>query len=566
MTRFVTPLLFVFLAFAFLSPLCADPSLDEDTVPNHILYLMHTGETSKALRAYQARRKATGVNDFELIEQLGLILLHQGYRTRDPEIQCLTLFGAGISTNEKALYLLEQGMGSGEPEQQLIALNFLSRYQNDYADLVVHRAMGSNSLLVRLEAAFQLALRKDPRAVGQTEALMAKIPELLWPIFPQIYAASGSHEAKKILRRLLIHSDETVRIATILSIAESGHDDFLPHLRRMVGHHGPAQQEACATALGMLKDETSAPLLFKLTKSSSDTVKLAAYVSLYHLGRHEVREDVEALAKAGNLFAIYQLRHMPGSKEMLATLLASSDMPVKANAAVALLELGDSRCVPVISQLLLKDSRDLALGKLTSQGGSLMAVKVIPSAQQQFQDNAVGSERSLHLREALLAKTIELPENDFLVLAHAIFDGQQNDLIPALTEILENHSTKSVIELLKKHQQKVGAPLVRNYCNLALYRLRQPGPYAKNLLDWVAQQRNIDLIKFRPLLPIDERDSEDVQFELTPQETSRLLVEAFEAFVRSQDDQGIDALISIIEDGNPKNKYALIGLLMRAIQ
>ena len=62
------------------------------------------------------------------------------------------------------------------------------------------------------------------------------------------------------------------------------------------------------------------------------------------------------------------------------------------------------------------------------------------------------------------------------------------------------------------------------------------------------------------------RDKTHTSFELTPQETSRLLVDAFEAFVSAQDDKGVDMLISVIQSGNTKNKYALIGLLMRAIQ
>lgn len=538
----------------------------QSTATNHILFLMHTGETAKALQAYQEYRNAAGKNDFELIEQIGLILLDQGYRSKDSEIQRLTVFGAGVSTNEKALYILEEGMSNPDPEHQLIALNFLARFRNDRADLAIQRAMSSNSLLVRLEAAFKLSTRKDPRAVGQTEALMSKVPEQIWPIFPQIYAECGTPEAKKILRKLMTHKDEVVRIATVLSLADSGHDDFLPHLRRMMSHHGAPQQEACATALGVLKDENSAKSFLALSKNANPNVKLAALASLYRLGRHETINDVAAMANQGNLFAINALGNMPGSEDTLAKLLQSDQLQIKINAAAALLNLRDKRCLPIIAQLLLRDSRDIALGKISSQGLSLNALKVVPSAQQNFEDDPVGLEVSLHLREGLLAKAVELPEKEFLSLAHALLESQQSDLIPALSEVLENHPTPPVIELLKKHQQKVGAPLIRNYCNLTLYRLKEPGPYAQNLLEWVKLQRETDLIRFRPLVPIDQRLTNDAGFELTPQEASGLLVGAFEAFVAGQDDIGIDVLISIIQTGNPKNKYALIGLLMRAIQ
>jgi HEAT repeat protein len=542
------------------------PACAQSTTPNHILYLMHAGETAKALQAYQKYRKEIGANDFDLLEQIGLILLDQGFRSRDTEVQCLTLFGAGISTNEKALYILEEGAISGDPEQQIIALNFLTRYQNDRADLAIHRAMGSNSLLVRLETALKLSVRKDPKAVSQTEALMAKVPEEIWPIFPQIFAANGSPEARKILRKLLTHKDEAVRIGAIASMAEYNLDDFIPHIRRMASHPGSAQQEMCATALGILKDEKSASHLQHLTKSVHANVRLAALTSLYRLGRHDTMKDVAKHACEGNVFAITLLGEMPGSEEILAKLLQSPYPLIKINAAAALLNHKDRRCLPVIVQMLLRDSRDMALGKTHSQGTSLIALKAIPSALQNFEEDPVGAEVSLHLRESLLAQAVELPENDFLALANAIFDAQQNDLIPLLVEVLENHPTQAAIDLLKKHQQKVGAPLVRNYCNLALYRLKQPGPYLQNLTDWVTLQRDVDLIRFRPLVPIDFLDAGDLVFDLTPQETSRLLIEAFESFVSSQDDKGIDILISIIQTGNPKNKYALIGLLMHAIQ
>lgn len=538
----------------------------ESSTINHILYLMHTGETAKALETYQAYRKNTGSYDFELIEQMGLILLDQGFRTRDNEIQQLTLFGAGISTDERVLYIIEDALKNGQPELQIIALNFLSKFQNTKADQAIYKAMASNSLLIRLETALQLAQKKDPKAVSQTEALMAKVPEEIWPIFPQIFAGSGSPDAKKILRKLLTHRDELVRIAVILSIAENGHDDFLPHIRRMAAHLEPAQQEASCTALGILKDEKSAPKLLHLSKSVHPNVRLAALNSLYLLGRLEAGAEIMKMASTGDVFAIYQLGKIPGSEDLLKKLMNVDNLQIKINAAVALLELGDKACIPMIATFLVRNTRDLGLGKLSSQGKSLTALKVIPSAHQNFEENPVAQELSLHLKEALLLKTIELPELEFLKLAHTIFETEQNDLVPALTALLENHATENAIELLKKHQQKIGAPLVRNYCNLALYRMKQPGPYAENLQNFVTLQKNIDLIQFRPVVTIDLREIHEKAFELTPQETSRLLVEAFEAFASSQDDRGIDLLISVIQTGNPKNKYALIGLLMRAIQ
>lgn len=544
----------------------SSPSHTAMSPVNHILFLMHLGDTARALEAYKLHTREMGAQDFELLERMGLILLDQGYRSREPETQLLTLYGAGISMDEKALYILEEGLTNIQPELQLIALNFLAKYQNDRADEVIHRAMASNYLIIRLEAALQLATKKDPKAFAQTEALMAKVDEELWSVFPQIYAVCGDAQSMKMLRKLLTNPNESVRIEAVLGAAVHGRDDLLPSIRRLATHHEPAQQEACAAALGALKDENSLARLEQLAHSPTLTVRLAALNALYQLGRKDVRIQVEAIANDNNPFAITLLGSMPDSEKTLRNLLRSESLQTRAIAALALLELGDPNCLPVISDLIVKDAKDLALLKVSSQGKSLSTFKIIPSSQQNLKDTPLALEVSLHLREAILTAAVELPEKHFLILANAIFEAQENDLVPMLAEVMANHPTPGSIELLKKHRQKAGAPLIRNYCNLALYKLKEPGPYADNLREWVTQQRNVDLIRFRPMVPWNIRNEIESSFQLTPQETSRLLVDAFEAFVSTQDDKAIDMLISVIQNGNPKNKYALIGLLMRAIQ
>jgi hypothetical protein len=214
---------------------------DRTAAQNHILYLMHTGDLVRALEEYRTYTKQIGCHDVDVLERIGLVLLDQGYRTKDPEVQVLTLFGAAISTNEKALYILEEAMSNDQPQIQLMALNFLAKFHNDRADQIMHRALTSNILLIRFEAALHLASMKDNKAVGQTEALMVKVPEQAWPLFPQIYGLIGTPEAKKIMRRMSSHKDELVRIATILSISENGLDDMLPIVRRLSSHHEPVR-------------------------------------------------------------------------------------------------------------------------------------------------------------------------------------------------------------------------------------------------------------------------------------------------------------------------------------
>lgn len=525
---------------------------------------MQAGQTQPALQLYQDYYVQKGRHDLDLVQKMGLILLEQGSRSDDPEIQLLSLFGAGISLNEKILPILEDAIKNRQPQIQLVALNFLSEYQNDRADVALNRALKSEFLIIRLEGAYRLAEKQAPSALGQVEALMSKLDSDLLSVFPPLLAMIGTPSAIKSLRKLLAHSNENVRIAAILSVAEYGRDDLLPVVRRLAMHHTMLQQEACALALGEMKDTSSIPLLENLTRSSVASVRLAALQALYRLGQHEMLKKIEIEAKNSNLFAIQILGEMPGSENVLAELSGSSDLQVRINASLALLERRDPRCTRALIEILVRDARDLAFTKTVSPGKALMAYRAIPSAQQNLAEDSTAFELSLAIRERTLSKTRDLPEKNFLQLAQVIFDVQQNDLVPILVGLLENLQSADAIALLKKSQQKAGAPLIRNYCNLALYRLHEEGPYIENLTTWVSQQQQGELIRFRPIVPWDE--GEPTAFHLTPKETSRLLIDTFETLSASQEDTGINVLLNAIQNGNSKNKYALAGLLIRASQ
>lgn len=533
--------------------------------PNRVLFLMQGGNLSQALKLYREYVKQIGHHDPDLLQHMGQILLEQGFRTKDPEIQLLTLFGAGISFNEKTMHLLEEGLKSSQPELQLASLNFLARFQNDDADLALNKALTSNYLVIRLEGVYQLAKRKAPTALGQTEALMCKVPSEIHFLFPQLYGMIGTPQAIKSLRRLLSHKEEKVRIEAILSAAKFKRDDLLPSIRSLMTHHVTAQQEACAYAVGVLKDEASVPKLIELSQSGLSTTRLSALQALYSLGRLETKGAIESAANAQDVFAINILGGIQDSNNTLYALTQSPNIQVKVNATLALLNRRDSRCLNALCDLLIRDPRDLALGKISSQGNALEAYKVIPSAQQNLQDNTVGIEMSLGIMEDALQDALDLPEKDFLRIAQVLLEAQQNALVPAVVEALEDLHTPDAIALLKKHQQRIGAPLIRNYCNLALYNLKEEGPYADNIKIWIAKQYQEELIRFRPLVPRDIRE-EDSPYELTPNEASGLLIKCLEALAQHQDEHGIDILLDAIQYGNSKNKYALTGLLMRAAQ
>lgn len=535
-----------------------------ETEFSKLLFLTHSGNVESALNQYIDQYQKEQKHNFELLQQLSLILLDKGLKSGSPEEQMLTIYGAGISTNEKSYYLLEEGLNSPHPQIQAISLNFLARSQNDYADALINRLITSPHPLIRLEAAYQLALKKHALATPQIEALMCKMGDEAASIFPKLFATCGDAASTKVLRKLLTHPKSEVRCETILCLAEFLRDDLLMSIRKMAMHSDVAQQETCAVALGAMKDENSIPLLKRLAASHSISVKIAAIQALNEMNETDWNPDLFKLAKQGNLFAIYALKDIPSSEELLAFLARSENLQIRLNASLALLAKQNPKCIRGLLEILLKDSRDLAIVKVHSLGKGLSAFKAMPSATEN-PENALLQELTLGLREDFLDAAINLPEEHFLKIAAALFDHKQNELIPTVCHLLHQLGTPASIALLKKEQQKAGAPLIRNYCNLALFKLKEEGPYEKNLLQWVAKQQNSDMIRFRTFVPFDLRDDEQ-SFELTPEETARLLIDSFESIAITQEDQGINLLLDAMIHGNPKNRYVLAGLLLRITQ
>ncbi|MCB1111069.1 MAG: HEAT repeat domain-containing protein [Chlamydiales bacterium] len=535
----------------------------DDSAPAQILFLMKNGEVERALDKYRENYGGAFDHDHELLQEIGLMILNEGSSSRDPEVQLLTLFGAGISINERAFPILLSGIKSPIPQAQLVALNMLSRFESDDSEEAMQLAMRSDFPLIRLEAAFHLAEKKHPNAISQTEALMYKLPPEAFVLFPQLYAQFSTPTATRLLRQLLNHPLTDVRISSILSVGKCGRDDLLGSVRTLMTQLDIAQQEACATTAGTLKDGQSRGQLRILTRSKSDNVRLAALYALHQIGADDVAEEIVDIARDGNPFAIRVLGKVPGTEGTLYELCQSKNLTVRINAGLALLEHHDPRCLNAIAEVLIHDSRDLAFIPVSTVGKSMTSIKVVPSASQNLKDAAVAYEMSLRLREQTLTDTFQLPLAAYLELARLLFEVGQPELIPTLVHNLETESNSASTALLKQYSVKAGAPLIRNYCNLALYRMKEDGPYKQQLSKWVAAHHHHELIRFRPMLPnqgIDDRHP----YHLTPQETSRLLVESFESIAKAQDSHGIDILIEAIRNGNPKNRYALAGLLMHA--
>jgi HEAT repeat protein len=550
----------VLAIFLGLTTLCH--SLDKE----HVAYLMQSQEIDAAITLYENYKQELGRHDFEILVQMASIILEQGIRSEDPNVQLSSLYGTAMANINSSLDILDHGIRSANFETQLASIQLLAHMQDDRGDELLTKAMASPFVMARMEAGFYLAHRKHRKAAGHIEALMYKLPREFWFYFPQFFALIGTSDSIEVLKKLLEEPSSMTRVEAILSVARFNRDDLLPKIRAHATHPHPDEQEACAFALGLLKDSKSIPLLKQLSRSSSTPVKLSAFRSLYMLGDTEALFPIFDLAKKHDLFAISLLGELPGGEEILAPLLREPNIHVRFNAAFSLLKRRDPRCVAVLDEFLLQDSKDLGYQPHVSVGHSLTAWKVVPSLQQNvkklpFDLSAV----SMQLREQVLSDCLELPEADFLHIAAKIFDHREFDLIPLLVTLLENHNTPAAISLLKKNAEKAGTPLTRMYCNLSLFRLKQPGPYEDRIRRWVAQAQLQEMIRFRPSLPWNLRNDAS-PFELAPEESTRLLLEAYQILSDRHDEKGIEILLQGIKVGHPKNRYALAGLLIHTLQ
>jgi HEAT repeat protein len=543
-------------------PLLAD-ELDE--IKLHALYLMQQGATEESIEKYREFVDLKGRGDFEALGQMGLILMQKGIGSQDQQTVMMTLFGAGLSGSAGALEILEKGMEHLDPQVQLLALHFIAKFDDDRVSEILNRAMTSNYLGIRMEAAYYLAQRKHPHAVGQIEGLMYRLPPSFKPFFPPLFAIMGTNDATCALKRLIEDIDPHTRIESILNVAHLGRDDFLPLLRKRLTHTHIAELEATIFAIGLLKDSTSIQKLKKLTNSPTDTIRLAASLALCRLGDRSAVPLIIELAEQSNLFAISALGSISETENTLAKLVTSTDLQVRMNAAIALLQRRDPRCLSALCEILISDSRDLAFHPFHSLGKTFTAIKAVPSAELRSKDPTLDLSYSLSMREHYLKETANLPEDAFLEISEKIFSHYQNDLIPTTISLLENLETPGALSLLQQGSRKISAPLIRDYCHLSLYRLNQEGPHEEYVNHWIAQQKNSNLIQLRQLLPWKYRINQS-DYTLTAEETSRLLVEAFLSVASRRDEKSISFLLEAIQSGNPNNRYALMGLLMKATE
>ncbi|MCH9612556.1 MAG: hypothetical protein S4CHLAM102_10470 [Chlamydiia bacterium] len=553
-----------------LTPLFADITPADDQVGfdrGRILFYTSHKQITRAIDEYLACFDKAGFHQFDLLQEIAIRLLEEGVQSVDHEKQLLALYGIGVSKAPSSFELLESAIHSSHPYVQAVGLQLASSMFDDRVDDVIKIGLHSKYLMIRLETLYHLAQRKAKSTLGNIDSLLSRLPPEMHVFFPDLLATYGTPESINAIKKMFNSDVIEVRIAAILSSMKFQIDELLPSIRASITHPSPEEQETCAAAVGFLRDLGSVESLKKLSQSPIFEVRMAALRSLYALGYPEYENALLQNISEANLFSIGILADLPKGDEILRRYVRSTDLHVRINSALALLAKKDPACFAAISEILFIQERQAGLVPYHTVGHTFMAWKTFPFGGAKAEMRESIEAMTNHVQQQVLAQCIDLPENLFLQLAGRILETKGSPLIPTTIRLLEHLHSDKAIALLKTKTQEMGCPLIRAYCNLCLYRMNVEGPYRENFLKWIASSKDADLIRFQPMLDRKSKpDGEATPYQLSPEQTSALLIESFETLAQKHEEQSITHLLKTMRDGNEKNRYALAGLLIKATQ
>lgn len=525
-----------------------------------ILFFMHHGQSNKALECYLAYAKESQTQDFELLEKASLALIEQGMKSDDAEIRLLSLYGAGISLNKEVLSILSSGLESNDLRMQMIALSFLDKFHDDEALEIVRKALSSQSLLPRLEAAYILAKAGSIDIVDQLLSLYEKVPDKARPLIAEIVSKCEGEGANLMMKRLLNDPVTEVRLATILEIGETQREELLSKVRSMATMGNFREEECAAAVLGELKDSNSKAKLWQIATRKCQTTRLAGLNALAKLNEEGVYEKIH---NEDSPFAIALYSKGNDSLPFLERALETPDFSLKVNAALALLERGKMPPISLLRDMLISDSRDFGFIREHSPGTTLTYWKAIANKKEQEDRYPRILSETSRFKQKVLNEATKLSEEQFFKIITLVIESQDTAIYLPAAQLLIENSSESARQLLKTMREKAGAPFARLVANLALFEMTKESIYENELISWLKQTVEQPLIRFKKEESVAKLRS---PFLLTPEETSEILIITFESLAHTRNPAAIEALLHAMAYGNPKNRYALAGLLIKATE
>lgn len=534
---------------------------------HQLIQCINNNKDAESVKLYNSSVQPDGEHDYAIIREMCFAVLERDVKSNDAVTQKLALLGIALSCDEQAVNFFHEAVRSSNPELQLYALMQLCRYHDANVECYLRQAMSSPYVLMRLEAANLLAEGRYSSALPQIESLMQKCPDLLLPIFPEMLAKIGNDGAFQMLRRILMNPYQPARVACILTIAKYKLEKCAPYIRSLATQRDNVQLEACALALGTLKDYQAVPLLIPLVSSNCEEVALASSLALYELGYETYASKIVQLAKSGNLYAVQALGTIHNQQEILLQLIRCGDAQIRINASIGLLRQRDKRACPCMIDILCPLQPQPPLLKGMSPGKCLFAYKPVPLNTYETEDWNVACELALIEKENLLNECKATDQQGFLKLAEQIIERRQNDLIPAVFSLLEDDLSDDCTTLLEKFSQIHGYPLARNYAYVTLIKRGERDPYYCRLQQWLQEEWNSDLLGFRPTVShMTAFDNDCIQSTLKPNEKAKLFLDTLEALLTEHNATTIAFMIKGLEESHQSLHPIFAALLVRLTQ
>ena len=518
-----------------------------------VLYLSSNGDHNGAIKTYIKNCKKSGKHDFEILHQIASIILNQGIRSNNIDDMILSIYGAGISMNDQMIGVLQKGLLSDNLMAQYLSLNFIAQFDSKTSDNILAKtALQADNLNLKMQACYYMSQRSHSYTANYSESLMIQLPAMLHPLFAPIFARLDTPASSKILRDMINSANPQTRLATILSIAQNKKGEFLDDIKKRLKYGNTAEIEASIFALESLKSSVCLKELKELCSHHIEFIKLSSLRALKRLGDDSVSDSIADIAKNGNIFAIYMLGELGIKKDILVDLTKSKDLIIKINALYALFLQKDPKYIDQLCNMLFESKR---LKKVKSLGRSLSAINYVVDADE-FE--------YLSFKIDLLNKISKISDDAFINAATKVFDKHEKELIPTVIQTLERINTKKSRNLLKKGSNKLGHPLIRNYCNLSLYRLKEKGPYKKEFLHWLTHRNKTSPT---PLKPSEYRIYKSRSPHImTKDQAISLIIDGISTLAEQQDASSIYDILDLLLKGHPSNRYIIAGILMRCTE
>jgi HEAT repeat protein len=474
----------------------------------------------------------------------------------------------GISGAVSSNHLLYSFLKSANPQVQAAALQLASQMFDDEAEKILLSALSSPFFMIRMEALFYLAARRSTKTFEQIQSIHSLVPPFFYPYFADFYALDRSESSLVELRKMVVDQREEMRLAALLAILKYGMEDLKTVISPILSQKNPIELETVAYTLGLMQDLSATENLKKLTSFPQIEVRLSALYALIKLGYTDYSIEMERLAKEKNLFAISMLGNLNFGESVLIPLLQDEEVTIRLAATLALLHQRNPVVMPYLLDLFDINRNILCLVPIYSPGKTMFYWQLVPLKSI---SDPTGKKNCMTFTgmflENLLSEALELGDKPFIQLSSALFAKRQDWIVPKLVRLLENLQSPLSIELLKEKSELLGAPLIRSYATLALFRIGQDSASRETLIKWLLTEKQTEIIRFRPM--IEESLSVargESSYQLTPEETSGFLIEALDALSQKREEKNIIYLLTLMKDGHPKNRFALAGLLLRSLR